>query len=648
MRRFAKNMFRIAFVSLFSALAPMPMNISVVYAQMFSVQKDQPIPPAKLISAVTKRPATRLGGEWQALIQPLPSPWGDAMIASNAQPKEPSDLIEFSFDNGLTLNVPGDWNTQDERLFFYQGKVWYKRTFDYSLPPARRLFLYFGAVNYRASVYLNGKKIVTHRGGFSPFNAEITDAVKQGENLLVVLVDNEHTATDIPTPRTDWLNYGGITRDVKLVETPQTFIRNFKLQCAKDDPETIQGWVQLDGGNAAQPVTLSIPELKLKKTISTNASGFGAFSIKMQAELWSPQNPKLYSVDVATATDAITEKIGFRTIQTRDGKILLNGEQVFLKGISIHEEAPGGTRANNRAQAETLLGWAKELGCNYVRLAHYTHNEHMLRVADSLGLMVWAEIPVYWNVAFSDSGTLANAKQQFADMIDRDQNRACIIIWSLGNETPISEERNAFFKATNEFVKNRDNTRLTSAALLFGMEALQPFFQNYFMPELLGKPGEGDWNIELSDPVADIVDVVSVNEYFGWYYSGFAAQMSKQSSAKVRRFMLDNMRRIRFETGKPLIVSELGAGAKTGKHADVSALAVFSEEYQALVYEKQIEMLRQQRNLVGMSPWILKDFRSPMRLYQGVQDYWNLKGLISDDGRKKQAFFVLQEFYRTQ
>ena len=145
-----------------------------------------------------------------------------------------------------------------------------------------------------------------------------------------------------------------------------------------------------------------------------------------------------------------------------------------------------------------------------------------------------------------------------------------------------------------------------------------------------------------------MVDVTALNQYFGWYYSGGLALVLPWSSHHMRRVMLDGMEDIEIRTpgGKPLIVSELGAGAKYGMHAPAEDLAVYSEEYQALVYEKQLAMLARQPQLRGLSPWVLKDFRAPLRMYQGVQDYWNRKGLVSEEGEKKQAFFVLRDHYK--
>ena len=283
-----------------------------------------------------------------------------------------------------------------------------------------------------------------------------------------------------------------------------------------------------------------------------------------------------------------------------------------------------------------------------MRLAHYPHDEYMPQVADRLGLLVWGEIPVYWAVDFESPKTLTRARRQMSELIERDRNRASVILWSIGNETPEGEARNAFLQNLADHVREEDPTRLVTAALLTGADALQGFLLEGYLPAVAGLP-VSHWVFDVQDPLAEIVDVPALNEYFGWYYSGGLAMLLPWSSHHMRKVMLDGMEGIEIRTpeGKPLIVSELGAGAKYGKHAPREELAAYSEEYQALVYEKQLEMLARQPQVRGLSPWILKDFRAPLRMYQGVQDYWNRKGLISDAGEKKQAFFVLRDHYES-
>jgi beta-glucuronidase len=273
----------------------------------------------------------------------------------------------------------------------------------------------------------------------------------------------------------------------------------------------------------------------------------------------------------------------------------------------------------------------------------------MLRAADELGLLVWAEIPVYWNLEFANPEVMTKAQSRMSEMIGRDQNRASIIFWSLGNETPNSEARTDFFRRLNTYVKVLDDTRLTTAALIFGGEEIQEMAKHFYFPAMQGQQFD-TWDIEIKDPLAAIVDVAAINQYFGWYYSGFMAMSANLDPLMARQVMLDNIHKIRFHIpeDKPFVFSEMGAGAKRGMSGKPSEMKIYSEEYQNLVYQKQIEMVEAQEGLVGMTPWILKDFRSPMRLKQGVQDYWNLKGLISDNGERKQAFYTLQEFYASK
>jgi len=625
-----------------------PQTIKQVADHYRSMGENLENPGAPLVVGALGRGGRDLGGTWQVVIDPYVRGDLGGLAARDQKPESPSDLGEFSFENGVTLEVPGDWNTQDPRLVFYQGVAWYKRTFDHDPLPGKRVFLYFGAVNYTAQVYLNGRLLGRHEGGFTPFNYEVTDGLRSGENLLVVRVDNRKGADDIPTPLTDWMNYGGITREVLLLELPETFIREYEVRLGASGKDGVQGYVQLDGAAAGRAVELEIAELGLKESLTTDAEGRVEFALDASPQLWSPESPKLYRVRLSSGDDAVEEEIGFRHVEARGQQVLLNGEPIFLRGISIHEEALHGEgRAHTPEHAEELLRLSLELGCNFVRLAHYPHNEHMARLADRLGLLVWAEIPVYWSVEFGNDVTLARGRRQLSELIARDRNRTSVIFWSIANETPINDERQHFLGELAAHVRSLDDSRLTTAAMLTPPADLGTFFLQSYIPALLGFDS-GDWVYPVSDPVAEIVDVPSLNEYFGWYYSGALGLVGPWSSHYARSVMLDNIHRITIQrqTTKPFILSELGAGALAGMHAPEEELAVYTEEYQALVYRKQIEMIRRQEGLVGLSPWILKDFRSPMRLYQGVQDYWNRKGLVSDEGQKKAAFGVLRDYYR--
>jgi beta-glucuronidase len=568
-----------------------------------------------LITNVDHRETTSLNGEWKVIIDPYEYGFYDYRYKESpngffkdAKPSKKSDLIEYSFDDSGTLTVPGDWNSQDERLFLYEGTVWYRKTFDYDLQNGNRLFAYFGAANYQAFVYLNGTKLGTHTGGFTPFCFEITDLVRPTGNSLIVKVDNTRIQDAVPTVMSDWWNYGGLTRRVLVIEQPETFIRDYLLQLKKGDSQTVAGWVQLNGPQKKQEVKIEIPEVEISTTVQTNKEGYAEVEFPAELDLWSPENPKLYQVLISSPTDAVRDKIGFRSIETQGTDILLNGKPIFLRGICMHEEAPlRPGRANSQEDARQLLEWAGELNCNFVRLAHYPHNEYMTRMADEMGFLVWSEIPLYWTISWHSKEVYENAIQQLTEMISRDKNKASVILWSVANETPVSEQRTNFLRDLIKVARSQDSTRLLTAAL-------QHISQ--------------DGRIRIDDPLGQYLDVLGCNEYIGWYGSidpkGFEQTWDDTH-------------------GKPLIMSEFGGGALQGFHADEQTR--WSEEFQSQVYQRQIPMLKEISFLRGTSPWILKDFRSPRRPLPGIQDYFNRKGLISDQGKKKQAFYILQQFY---
>ncbi|MBO7597502.1 MAG: beta-glucuronidase, partial [Bacteroidales bacterium] len=372
------------------------------------------------IANVINREKISLNGEWNYIVDVQeegyydyrmnPTPWGFFL---NQKPQHPEDLIEYDFDKAATMQIPSDWNTKDERLFFYEGTVWFKKSFNYNKKAGKRAFLYFGAVNYESIVYLNGKRLGRHEGGFTPFNFDVTDVINNGDNFVIIKVDNKRRKENVPTQIFDWWNYGGITRDVYVVETEDVFIQNYKFDLDKNYRNQIFYSITLNRNAAGAKVEVSIPELKVKQILTSDRSGNLSGSINAKnLVLWSPENPKLYDVELKLGGTVLKDQIGFRTIETQGKKILLNGKPIFLRGISIHEEkSDGGGRANSTDDAIRLLSWAKELGCNFVRLAHYPHNEFMVREAEREGILVWSEIPVYWTIDWENPSTLLNAQR---------------------------------------------------------------------------------------------------------------------------------------------------------------------------------------------------------------------------------------------
>ncbi len=640
-------------------------------------------PPQPLITNLAGRERISLNGPWNVVVdEHAIGARGLFGLAYYDLPPETSgmELIEFSFDERRQLQVPGDWNTQDERLFRYRDVVWYQRDFELQKSEGERYFIHFDGVNYKAHVYLNGQPLATHTGGYTAFNVEITDAAVDGSNYLVVRVDAALDDSTIPTKRTsDFFKYGGITRDVHLVTLPSTFVSQYHLYL--DDLETrrIAGWVQLSGpAMANREVVVGIPEAGLEQRVRTNDAGRAEFSASADIALWSPEAPKLYDVVVGVGGYRLEDRIGFRSIETRGRQILLNGEPVFLRGISMHDESflkPG--VAYDRADAEAQLGLVKELNANFVRLAHYPHNEHTLRAADELGLMVWSEIPIVSLIDWDNEKTLETALGQLSDNLHRDLNRASIVFWSIANESmPRSPERTAFLARLAERARALDESGRPLAAALVGdpTHEFAALFRR-LVAELLHDPAVDDPEVKarlqamavnmigdeaavqalldseieimLSDELGEIVDVVGYNEYVGWYYSGGLSRMLPVDVGTTRRTMFRMMPDIRFRNvfGKPIVISEFGAGAKKGYVSDKGPGMIWSEEYQARVYEHQIDMLGRSEYVQGMSPWILKDFRSAMRPLNGIQEIYNRKGLVSEKGEKKQAFYVLRDFY---
>ncbi len=543
--------------------------------------------------------------------------WRDVDVRA-AMASDNRVLYEFDLAHSPVATLPSSWLTEAPELRHYQGLIWYQRTFKAPVPRAGRQFLRFGAANYAATVYLNGQPLGRHEGGFTPFAFEVTRLLRDGDNQVTVGVDSQATPATVPPPVTDWENYGGITRPVRLVSTPATYVDDAWIRLTRDGQLAVDA--HLDGAQAArQPVHLRIAELGLDLAGITDAQGDWHARAPAPRALarWSPDSPKLYDVVLEAGEDRWRDRIGFRTIEARGADILLNGRPIFLRGISLHEEeiGPDPTRDMTPEAARALLMQVKDgLRGNYVRLAHYPHSEVMTRMADQLGLLVWSEVPVYWMVAWGNPDTLATARNMVAENILRDRNRASIAIWSVANETPVSDARNAFLRTLVSDVRRLDDSRLVSAALLVERD-----------------PKADVPTMTMVDPLADALDVVAINTYNGWYTPDRLADLPGSVW--------------HVPAGKPLIFSEFGADAKAGFEDERAAPRKFSEQYQAEFYRRTLEMADRIPTLRGLSPWILKDFRSPRRQNPDFQQGWNRKGLISETGQRKQAFKVLADDY---
>ena len=586
----------------------------VLLFQIINQTVSQEVP---LLSNVIGRSKIPLNGKWNYIIDVQEVGYYDYRMEvlkngffMNQKPKSPDELIEYDFDLAPKMQIPSDWNTQSELLFFYEGTVWFKRSFNYTKIPDKKVILYFCAINYEAIVYLNGKIIGKHIGGYTPFNYDVTEYINDGDNFLIIKVDNKRNRDNIPTNIFDWWNYGGIIRDVALVETNKVYVQNYTIYLKNRKVNEVQFRVQLNSKVANKEIEINIPEFNFVQKYKTNNEGLMIESkVLNDLELWTPENPKLYTIIITLDGEEILDQIGFRTIETKDKSILLNGKPIFLRGISIHDEMPnGGGRIHKLEDILMLLDWVSDLGCNFVRLAHYPHNEYMVKEAEKKGLLIWEEIPVYWTISWDNIDTFNNAKRQLTDLIYRDINRASVIVWSIANETPPSKSRDNFLSKLAIHAKSIDNTRLISMAMEVTSSS-----ENYT-------------NI-LNDNMNEFVDILSINEYIGWYRDIYT---------------IDKMKWI-IPYNQPVIISEFAGGAKYGYHG--GNYTRWTEEFQENLYKHNLNMINQIDGLIGLTPWILKDFRSPRRVLNDIQDYYNRKGVVSDTGDKKLAFYVLKQFY---
>lgn len=571
---------------------------------------------ADLIQNVYGRDIQSLNGKWAAI--PDLYDQGERMkIYENNKPTGKTDFYEYSFEGGMRLNVPSDWNSQSKELKYYEGTVWYQRTFTAKAEPGTRRFLYFAGVSTRCNIYLNGKKIISHEGSFTPFQIEVTNALKDGENLLVCEVNNNRRVDAIPAMSYDWWNYGGITRDVMLVTVPTQYIADYFVRLEKGKKDVIALSVSLSEAVAGKKVTVKIPELKVNCEMTTDAQGKAEASVKVRSlQRWSPESPKLYNIEIVSPDDKVTESIGFRNIDTRGTKVFLNDKEIFLRSISFHEEIPQRMgRAFSPADADMLLSEARALGVNTIRLAHYPQNEYIVRKAEQMGFMLWEEIPVWQSIDFTNDVTMGKARTMFDEMLQRDKNRCAVSMWGVANETRPSEARNAFLTRLVSDGRAKDNTRLYVAAF-----------------DIVYYQRDKDL-FTMEDSFPEQLDLIGVNKYMGWY-----APWPKDPKDCHWQVCPD----------KPLLITEFGGEALYGQSGDETVASSWSEDYQAKLYRDNIRMFENIPNLCGVSPWILFDFRSPFRFHPTNQDGWNRKGLVSDQGMRKKAWYIMRDYYRSK
>ncbi|MCR5768240.1 MAG: glycoside hydrolase family 2 [Lachnospiraceae bacterium] len=510
--------------------------------------------------------------------------------------------VDYSFDEWPVMELPCCWNTFAKEYLLYEGPMVFTRRFGCDKRESGRVFLRIGAASMLCRVFVNGTYVGMHRGASTPFFFDITGLL-QDENRILICVDSTRRPEQVPTENTDWFNYGGIFRDIELIRVPDVFIKSFHISLVPDgcyDKLAVKIEV-----SAAGSAIVRIPGLGFEEIVPVTG-GKGEIIINAKPKLWSPEDPHLYDITAEFGEDLVSDRVGFREIKVRGREVLLNGKSILLKGISMHEESvPNGRGLTDEERIENIC-LAKELGCNFIRAAHYPHHERLSQLADELGIMLWEEIPVYWAIRFEREETYDDAHNQFAELIERDYNRASVIIWSVGNENADTDSRLSFMKRLADYAHEIDPTRAVSAACLVD-----------------------EAENRIADRLEESLDIIGVNEYCGWYSPDF-----ERLPALMKNSNPD----------KPVIITEFGADAMRGVTGDPERKG--TEEYQAGVYEKQLETLTKIDYIKGISPWILYDFRCPRRT-SSIQKYYNRKGLLDETKTyRKPAFYVLQRYYR--
>jgi len=527
------------------------------------------------------------------------------------------------------IAVPASWNDQFENLRDFLGPAWYSR--DFCIPwgwEDSRILLRFNSVNYLAQVWVNHHELGTHEGGHLPFIFDITDAISHRENTLVLRVDGQLAGDRVPPgnvtgsgldffpshsenfPQTqfDFFPYCGIQRPVLLYCQPKLALEDITV-IPELEGDHAHLWVSVGFGEAQIRATLKAPEAALSDI------GRGEVRLDLQdPRKWSPQDPFLYDLVVELlqadrVVDAYTLPVGIRTIKVDGDLLLLNGEPIYLKGFGRHEDFPVSGRGLNIPVIIKDCGLMRWIGANSFRTSHYPYSEQMMALADRLGFLVIDETPAV-GLFFNADGLqrrLELCQQYIREMILRDKNHPSVIIWSVANEPHSSRESaKFFFRELYDLAKSLDPSRPVTLVSCMG----------------------------LAEEAFEFMDLMCLNRYFGWY----------QESGQIERgaaFLSAELDLLHEKYHKPLILTEFGADAVSGQHAQPPEM--FSEEFQADFIEAYIHVLRLKSYVVGEHIWNMCDFKTS----QGITRMGGLnhKGVFTRDRRPKLAAHRLRDLW---
>ncbi|WP_245617595.1 glycoside hydrolase family 2 protein [Siansivirga zeaxanthinifaciens] len=552
--------------------------------------------------------------------------------------------------NWVNINLPHTWNFEDVTDLvpgYRRSASWYKKSIIFNTIDENKLYqLYFEGANITTKVYVNGYDAGGHIGGYIGFMIDITDYIKNGENEILVRVDNSYNPEIIPSQKSDFFIYGGITRDLWLETVAKTHISNIKISTPKVSAKRASLKINVSIDNLTDPNNLLLKAIlkdpqgnvvatKILKTFSSN-SEIDFFEIK-NPQLWDTTTPNLYSISVSlvkstTILDEIKDVVGFRWFEFKDhGPFYLNGKRLLLRGTHRHEEHAGVGAAMSNKQHRADMESIKEMGANFVRLAHYPQDPEIYKACDELGLLVWDEIP-WCRGGVGNDVWKTNTKNLLKEMITQNYNHPSIIIWSLGNEMywlPDFEDgdnikkMNAFLTDLNDLSHQLDPSRKT---------AIRKYYEG-----------------------ANIVDVFSPSIWSGWY-SGSYKSYKKAIDIYKKEY-------------KHFLHAEYGGSSHVGRHTenpitgegqiksdgweeaivqtDVSNIAQmgdWSENYIVDLFDWHLRVSESDPNFVGNIQWAFKDFGTPLRPENDIP-YMNQKGLVDREGKPKDAYYVFKSYW---
>jgi beta-glucuronidase len=538
------------------------------------------------------------------------------------------------------IDVPSCWQRAFRDLEFFEGISWYSRDFEFD-GDSDSVYaeLAFEGVNYICRVYLNGKVLGDHEGGYTRFTLPAGHALKRGTNTVSLRVDNRRHLLKVPA-NIGWFNYGGIYRPVSLNVYPELHLEGLRVRTKVIEPDGLLG-VEVDvagiTGQDARPAVILVELIDKdgNKAASARHEIFLAgrkekavFDVRVKKRnlhLWSPENPYLYTLKASLLMDGRSQdvsrlKTGIRTFKVEGRDFLLNGKALNLRGLCyLYDFEKSGRTLDENTFAEDIANF-RELGINAIR-NHFPFETRMLEAFDSLGLVIWHDVPVYWMTGY-DSYTLKQARQTAAEMVASYGNHPCVALWSLGNENEISEtDRQAFFLGLRDELKSRMPEAVTTCALNQG------------------------WDV-----MAKIIDVFSTNIYPGWFDflgrdpivwhpdSAMLAERIAEQAEAFRGWLASN-------PAMPFWVSELGAGAAYGLYGN-DPWRLFSEGYHAHKLGKELQMIASFPEISGIFPFCYNDYYDPSRMHAPGQNGQNLMGIVTIGRKKKEAFDVLSRFYR--